>query len=134
VDTIAAAEAIPEQRQRRGEHDRPADALAAPGHDQHQRVLGRAAQQRAEGEDDQADLEQQLPAVPVGEYAGGQQQRREGQRVGVEYPLHLGEAGVQLVLDGGLGHHDDRDVEEQHERPRTDRDQGPPLLIHRFPP
>ena len=128
---IAAAEALPEQRQRRGEHDRPADALAAPGHDQHHRVLGHAAQQRAQGEDDQADLEQQLPAIPVGEHARGQQQRGEGQGVGVEHPLHVGEAGMQPVLDGGLGHHDDRDVEQQHEHPRADRDQGPPLLIHK---
>ena len=37
-----------EQRQRGGEHDRPADALAAARQDQHQRRLRQPAQQRAE--------------------------------------------------------------------------------------
>jgi hypothetical protein len=75
---LAAAEAVPEERQRGREHHRAADPLAAARQDQHERVDGDAAQQRAEREDGQPDCEQPLTAVPVGQRPRGQQQR--GQR------------------------------------------------------
>ncbi len=72
----------------------------------------------------------QLAAVAVGEHARRQQQRGERQRVGVKRPLHVAEARVQPRLDRRLRHDDDGHVEQQHEHPRADRDEGPPLLVH----
>jgi len=121
-------------RQRCREDDRAADPLAASRHDEHERIDGEAAQQRADREDREPDREQQLAAVPVGKRARRQQQRGEGEGVGVQGPLDLAERGVQPGLDRRLGDGHDRDVEQQHEQARAHRDEGPPLLVHQLMP
>ena len=124
-----AAERVGEQRQRHREHDRAADALQAPGQLQHQRgLVAKPHSARRGREDDQADEVHQPAAVHVREAARGQQERRQGQRVGVDDPLQVGEARVQRALDVRQRDVHDRDVEQQHERAEADRDERPPLV------
>ena len=130
MPAFVAMETLGQQSQRGGEEDRPADALGATGQDQHDRRLGHAAEQRTEGEDDEADGEEQAPTVTVGQRPGRQQHRGQSEGIGIDDPLHVAEAGVQSRLDGRQGHDDDGDVQQQHEGRRTDHDQGPPLLFH----
>ena len=92
-------------------------------------VVGEAAEQRGDGEDAEADHEHPPPPEQVGERAGRQQQRGERQRVGVDDPLQVGEAGVQVALDVGQRDVHDRDVEQQHEGRHADGDQRPALTV-----
>ena len=92
-------------------------------------VLGRAAGDRADHEERRTDHEDPAAAVEVGQRPGGEQQRGQAQRVGVDHPLQVGEAGVELVLDVGQRDVHDRDVEQQDEDAEADRDQGPPLRV-----
>jgi hypothetical protein len=39
------------------------------------------------------------PADPVGQGAGAEERRGQGQSVGVDHPLHLAEAGVEVGAD-----------------------------------
>ena len=89
------------------------------------------ADQRGEREDGEADGEHLAPAVDVAQDAGGQQERGQGQGVGVDHPLEVGEGRVQRPLDVGQRDVDHRDVEQQHEHRRADGDQGPPLAFER---
>ena len=82
------------------------------------------------GEDDDADREHDPAAEPVGDRAGREQQRGERQRVGVDDPLQVGEAGAQRLLDVGERDVHDRDVEQEHEDAGADRDQRPPFAVH----
>jgi len=60
----------------------------------------------------------------------GQQHSREGQRVGVDHPLEVGEVGAEAALDRRQGDVYDRHVEQQHEDRDAAREQGPPLALH----
>ena len=97
---------------------------------EHQRRLREAAEQRGGREEDQPDREDHPAPEHVGERAGGQQQRGQRQRVGVDHPLQVGEARVQARLDPRQRDVHDRDVEQQHEGRDADRDQRPPLAVH----
>ena len=81
-------------------------------------VLGGAAGDRADHEQRRTDHEDLAPAVEVGERAGGEQERGEAQRVGVDHPLQVGEARAELALDVGERDVHDRDVEQQDEDAR----------------
>ena len=56
-----------------------------------------------------------LPAEPVAERGAGQEQDGEGQGVGVDDPLELGQAGVEARPDDRQGGRDDEVVEGGHE-------------------
>src|SRR5436305_549974 len=58
----------------------------------------------------------------------------EGQRIGVNHPLEVREAGAEALADGRQRDVDDRDVEQEHERRHAHRDEGPPLPRHEIPP
>ena len=92
-------------------------------------VLGGTAGDRADHEQRRTDHEHLAAAVEVGERAGGQQQRREAERVGVDHPLQVGEARAELALDVGERDVHDRDVEQQDEDAEADRGQRPPLGV-----
>jgi hypothetical protein len=79
-----------------------------------------AALKDAAGKDEPA-------AVPVGEGAGGEDERRERDRVRVDHPLEPRQARVETTLDRRQRDVDDRDVDEEHERRRADRHQRPPV-------
>jgi hypothetical protein len=89
---ILAAERFSQQRQRHGEHDRPADALQSAGQLEHESSSGHAAEQRRAAKDEQADDVEKAAAVHVGETAGRQQERGQAERVGVDHPLQAREA------------------------------------------
>ncbi len=124
---VLAAEGVRQQRQRYREHDRPADSLQGAGQLQHHRADGKTAQDRREGENGQAGQVQPATAEHVGQAARRQQERRQGQRIGVDDPLQVGEARIQRPLDIRQGHVHDRDVQQQHEGAQAHRDQGPPF-------
>ncbi len=62
---------------------------------------GQAAQQRAEPERGQADLEDAAPADPVGGGAGQHQEAGQHQGVRVHRPLQAGLGGVQVTAMAG---------------------------------
>ena len=131
VPALAPVELLGDQRQPAGVHDRAADALARARDDQEQRARGQRAQERGQREQAEADREHELAAEQVGERAGGQQERGQGQRVGVDHPLDVREARVQIGRDLRQRDVHDRDVEQQHERRDADNQQRPPLTFHK---
>ena len=92
--------------------------------------LASAAGERGDGEEDDAQQEDPLAAEEVGERAGGQDAGREGERVGVDHPLEVGERGVERPLDRRQGDVHDRDVQQQHESGRTHGHERPRLPLH----
>ena len=78
--------------------------------DQRLDVGREAAQQRAEREDRQPDLEHAPAAEPVAGGAGQHQQRRQHQRVDVDDPLQLRRRRAEIGADVGNGDVDDRRV------------------------
>jgi hypothetical protein len=66
----------------------------------------------------------------VGERARHEHQGGQRERVGVDHPLQVGEAGAKILADRRQRHVDDRDVEQKHEGRHRDGDQGPPLAFH----
>ena len=129
----AGGELLRDQRQRDGEHDRAADPLHRAVDVQHRRAGRQPRRQRRDGEDPEADAEDAPPAEPVGQRARGQDQGGQREGVGVDHPLKIGEAGVQVLLDRRQRGVDDGDVEQQHEGRHRDRDQSPPFSIHLKP-
>ena len=111
------------QGQRRD--DRAADALDGAGEDQD---LGRRRQRgqgRSADEDGHADEEDALATEPVAERGAGDEQDREGQGVGVDHPLEVGQRGAEVALDDRQGGRHDEVVEGDHEQgERRDRE-GP---------
>ena len=95
-----ADEDLRNDRQRNRIQHRAADALQEARADQHLDAGRQAAQQRAEREDRQADLEdaprpKRSPVAP-----DEHQQRRQHQRVDVDDPLQLGRRGAEVGADG----------------------------------
>jgi hypothetical protein len=123
-----------EQRQRRGEHDRAADALDPARQRQERRIARDAAQQRAEREDDDAGGEHDPPPDAVGDHARREQESGERQRVRVDHPLQIGQAGAERSLDVGERDDNDRDVEQEHEDAERHGCERPPLAGHWEPP
>ena len=131
---FTAVEGRREKRERRREQHRAADTLQCAGHDQHDRVLCDAAEQRAECEDHQTDREDSTSAELVGDRSGCQQQRGQRERIRVGDPLQLTETGAECMLNVGKCDDDDRDVEQQHECRRADDDKRPPFTFHECVP
>jgi hypothetical protein len=125
----AGGELLGDQSQGDGEHHRAAHALERSRQVQEGRIGCQPAEQRCDREDPQAPGEHPPAAQPVGQRAGGQHQRRQGQRVGVDHPLELGEAGPEVLLDRRQRRVHDGDVEEQHEGGDGDGAEGPPPAI-----
>ena len=78
------------------------------------------------GEADDPDHEQAPAADQVAEAGAGDQQDREGQRVGGDEPLHRRVAAADLCADRGRRDVDDRAVDEVHHLGHEDdRQHGP---------
>ena len=86
----------------------PPTACTNRARDQRLDVRGEAAQQRADREDRQPDLEHPPAAEPVARGAGQHQQRGQHQGVDVDDPLQLRRRGARSVADGR-----DRDVDDR---------------------
>ena len=88
-----------EQGERSGEHRRRADALGTAGEVERNSGGRGSARGREQREREQARGKDGAPAEPVGERAGGEQRRGEREGVGVDHPLQLGKARVEVVAD-----------------------------------
>jgi hypothetical protein len=124
-------ELLREERERGGEHDRATDSLSGTGDDEEDGTRRQRAQEGGEGEQAEPDAEHQPPSEQIGQCPCGQEQRGEGESVGVDHPLDLREARLELLGHARERHVDDRDVEQEHERRRAHDDQRPPLAFHR---
>ena len=94
------------------------------------RVRGEPREERGGREGGEADCEDELAAQPVGQRAGHERERGEGEDVGVDDPLQVGQACAEVALDLGQGDVHDRDVEQEHERRDRDGYQCPPFTSH----
>ena len=112
-----------EQGQRQRHHRGRADSLHRAGADEHPRLGGQRAGGRREREQGDAEQEDPAPAEPVTDRGGGEQQRREGQRVGVDEPLQVGQRGAELGLDHRQRGGHDQVVQRDHEHRDADRGQ-----------
>jgi hypothetical protein len=90
--------------------------LSSPEGHQSAQTGSHAAEQRAQREDRQPDLEHPAAAEPVGQRPGQHQQAGDGQRVGVNRPLQAAHRRVQAALDLRQGHVDDGDVDADDEQ------------------
>ena len=84
---------------------------------------GEAADQRGQGEQQDAGHEDAPAAVDVAQPAAEQQQAAEGERVGGDDPLEPGPAEAEGLLDVRQRHVHDRRVEDDHELGRGDHDE-----------
>ena len=75
----------------------PPMPMNATGEDQLVRRVDECARERPEPEHRHAELQRAAAAEPVTEAAGGEQQAREHERVGVDDPLELAVARVEVV-------------------------------------
>ena len=113
-------EHVGDDRERRREDERRADAHQRPAGDE---ALGRAdgaGQRRRHAEHRQAGHEHPLAPVAVAEAAGREQQAGEHQQVGVDDPLQLAGGGVEVDGERRQGDVDDRAVEHRHEHGEAD--------------
>ena len=105
-----------EQQCERGRHQRGGSGrLHDTRHHQHRDVRGHGAGQRCDRED--RDAAEEHPPVPdaVAEPPGGDQQRRECDRVGVQYPGQVRERPAERALHADERHVDDPQVQVRHE-------------------
>ncbi|MPM72854.1 hypothetical protein SDC9_119830 [bioreactor metagenome] len=107
-------------------HQGGAEALDDPPGDQRAGGAGQAAGQRGDGEDGQADQVEVLGAVAVAEPAGDQQWHGVRQQVGAGDPDGRVQCGVEAGDDVRHRHRHDRGVDQDHEEPHHQRDQGAP--------
>jgi hypothetical protein len=95
----------------RAQRDENADAAGAP------------ADHGRDNEEHYADQEHAAAAVQVAELARREQECREGQRIGVDHPLQLGDRDVE-VAEVATDHRerdvDDSRIERRHQRARGD--------------
>ena len=127
-----------DDRERRRDHDRRPHALHGACADEHlygahvyerARVISKPTSERGEGEDGEANVEHQPAPEQIGELATDQDESGEGERIGGNYPLELGDPEPEISLHRRQGDRDDRVVEHDHEQPKRDRSQRPPLTI-----
>ena len=88
-------------------------------------VLRQTAQERAEREDHQAEVQPLDLPYTVTEHPAGDQQHGERDQVGVHHPLAGRRTQVEILLDGGQGDTDDREVDcgdQAGHRQHEDRD------------
>ena len=71
-------------------------------------------------------VERALATEAVTQAAGGEEQAREHERVRVDHPLQVADAGAEVAHQRGQGHVDDRVVDHDHEQAHAeDRQRGP---------
>ena len=75
----------------------PTPMIARAGDEPDRMLSANAPSSRADGEDDEADLQRALAAEAVAERAGGEEQAGEDERVGVDDPLQLGVRGAETA-------------------------------------
>ena len=125
VALLAGGERGGDQGERGGRGHRGAEALEGPGRQQHGLVLGEAADERGECEDQHAHHEDQPAAVEVGQPATQEQEPPEGQGVAGDDPLQVGLVDVEVGADEGEGDVGDGAVEHHHQLRERDEHERP---------
>ena len=115
-----------DDRQRRGRHERRAEALGAARDDQPRLAVGEPAEQRRGREEDEPGEEDPLAADQVAGATAEQQEPAEQQRVRVDDPLEARLGEPELRLDRRERDVHDRRVEDHHELRQADEDQDEP--------
>jgi hypothetical protein len=92
-----AGECAGQQRKRHSEHRRRANALNGTGNVEHGNAARERARQRRGGEQRQSDDEHASPSKAVGERTHRYHDRRERERIGIDYPLKTTQPGVQIM-------------------------------------
>ncbi len=110
----------------------PPDAHQRARGDQHVRRAGERRRDGAEPEDHEPDVEGFLASEPVAEGAHRQEQAGEHQDVGVDHPLQLAGARVQVAREGRQGDVQDGVVHTDDHEAQAERPQGPPPLRVEF--
>ncbi len=105
-----------DQRQRTGHEEGARGALHRAGHDQDLGIRRRRDRDRGDAEADEADAQHEHAAVGVAHRPGDEDERAEGDEVGIHDPLLGRDPAAELAADRGQGDVDDRAVEERHER------------------
>ena len=127
--SVPSRERAGDQGQGRGEHDGPTTPCTARARFNMSGRVDRPQMSEASEKTTESDGEHVTSPVDVAEHPGGEEERRQRQRVCVDDPLEVREAGVQRPLDIGQRHVHDGDVEKEHERRRADGDQCPPFAV-----
>ena len=115
VALLALGEVGGDQGQGRRRGERTADTLQGAEGEQLTGVLREAAEQRRDGEQQDARLQHAAAAHDVAEAATEQEQSAEGQRVGVEHPRQRRGGEVQRALDVRQRDVHDGRVEHDHQ-------------------
>jgi hypothetical protein len=115
-----------EQRQRGGREQRSAEPLEGAERDQRRLGPGEAAEQRARGEDEEADHEQAAAPDEVGQPAAEKKGPTEEDGVGGDDPLEARRRETEIGLDRRKRDVDDRDVQDHHELCGHDQREGAP--------
>lgn len=127
--SLVHREHIGDDRQCGGHDQRTPDAHAGPG--DHERA-SRGREGGGDGrttEDREPDLQCPAATETIAETARGQQQTGEHQGVGVNDPLQVTRGGVEVLLDGGQGHVEDRQIQHrQHEAEAKNGEDDPPAV------
>ena len=124
-EAVGPAVLVTDESERRCEERGAADPLERARHVERRDAPGEAAEERGQREEHDPGDEDQATSVPVGERAGGEDQRGEAERIGVHDPLQARQAGIEALLHVRQRDHDDRDVEQEHERRQADGEKRP---------
>ena len=125
---LLAREGRDDDREGQRVHQRPADALAGAERDEPLDARRQGAGDGHGREDHEADQEHVLAAEAVAQLAAEHDQHGERQDVGVDRPLELRRGRVEIALDRGQRHVDDRVVEHDEEEAEAHRGQRQPLV------
>jgi hypothetical protein len=90
------------------------------------RTVGERRQDRPHAHDRQPDGEGALAAEPVTERTHRQEQARKHQDVGVDHPLQLGGAGIEVALQRWQGDIDDRVVHHDQQQAQAHHSEDEP--------
>ena len=96
-------------------HHRAAEALQGPGGDQHRQARRQAAQDRADGEDEERQREDASRTEAVGEPAADRNEHRERQNIGGDREVHAQRRGRKASGDIRNCRDDDRRIELLHQ-------------------
>ena len=129
-DSLGTLFSVPECGGKDGKRRRHDGGPAQPHDGAHDNQSPRAGRERRpQGKDTeyhQPGLEHALPAEAVADSAHGEQCPGEDQRVGVNYPLQLAGAGMQVAGDGRQSEVEHRVVERDDQQGKRHEDEADP--------
>ena len=110
----------------------PPSPITPRDHDERGRGADEGGDRRSGAEHEQADHQRAAAAELVAHRARGEQQAGEHQRVGVDDPLQLAGARVQLLDQRGQRDVEDRVVDAHDEQAEAEDGEDPPAALVRL--